>query len=124
MVGDPNQLLTCPAPGARCDQPVKPGTVIPAPSIDNGMNPLPADMLPQPLPPTSDPLSQPGQGTVQCNGQQPNPCFYAPAPGPAAIYNPRSGELVAPDGTAFTVSNSAHLGDDGWKEMLAPLTSS
>ena len=122
--GDPNQLLTCPAPGARCDHPVKPGTVIPAPSIDNGMNPLPADMLPQPLPPTSDPLSQPGQGTVQCNGQQPNPCFYAPAPGPAAIYNPRSGELVAPDGTAFTVSNSAHLGDDGWKEMLAPLTTS
>jgi len=31
---------------------------------------------------------------------------------------------VAPDGTAFTVSNSAHLGDDGWKEMLAPLTTS
>ena len=27
--GDPNQILTCPAPAARCDQPVKPGYVIP-----------------------------------------------------------------------------------------------
>ena len=31
--GDPNQILTCPAPAARCDQPVKPGLVIPAPSV-------------------------------------------------------------------------------------------
>src|SRR5581483_8496426 len=37
--GDPNQILTCPAPGARCDQPVDPGRVIPAPSIENGVNP-------------------------------------------------------------------------------------
>src|ERR1700757_1339399 len=37
--GDPNQLLTCPAPGARCDQSVRPGMVIPAPSVNNGMNP-------------------------------------------------------------------------------------
>ena len=44
--GDPNQILNCPAPAARCDQPVKPGYVIPAPSINNGMNPLPADQLP------------------------------------------------------------------------------
>ena len=44
--GDPNQILTCPAAGARCDQPVKPGYVIPAPTINNGMNPLPADQLP------------------------------------------------------------------------------
>ena len=41
--GDPNQMLTCPAPSARCDQPVKPGMVIPAPTINNGMNPAPAD---------------------------------------------------------------------------------
>src|SRR5208337_5208880 len=54
--GDPNQILTCPAPGARCDQPVKPGTVIPAPSVNNGLNPLPADQLPQPPAPTSDVL--------------------------------------------------------------------
>jgi phospholipid/cholesterol/gamma-HCH transport system substrate-binding protein len=44
--GDPNQILNCPAPGARCDQPVNPGQVIPAPSVNNGLNPLPADRLP------------------------------------------------------------------------------
>lgn len=44
--GDPNQVLSCPAPGARCDQAVQPGRVVPAPSINNGMNPLPADLLP------------------------------------------------------------------------------
>ena len=44
--GDPNQILTCPAAGARCDQPVKPGYVVPAPTINNGLNPLPADQLP------------------------------------------------------------------------------
>ncbi len=44
--GDPNQILNCPAPGARCNQAVKPGFVIPAPSVNNGLNPLPADRLP------------------------------------------------------------------------------
>lgn len=37
--GDPNQLLTCPAPAAR----LKPGLVVPAPSVNNGLNPAPAD---------------------------------------------------------------------------------
>ncbi|WP_445168032.1 MCE family protein [Mycolicibacterium sp. Dal123E01] len=121
--GDPNQVVNCPAPGARCDQPVNPGTVIPAPTINNGMNPLPADLLPGPTPPTSDPLSPPGTGTVQCNGQQPNPCTYTPAAGSTgntAIYSPQSGELVGPDGVKYNVSNSSNTGDDGWKEMLAP----
>ena len=74
--GDPNQIVNCPAPAARCDQPVKPGYVIPAPSVNNGMNPLPADQLPPggSPPPVSDPLTPPGQGSVQCSGQQPNPC--------------------------------------------------
>ena len=45
--GDPNQILTCPAPAARCDQPVKPGKVIPAPTVNNGMNPAPADQVPR-----------------------------------------------------------------------------
>ena len=81
--GDPNQILTCPAPAARCDQPVKPGQVIPAPSVNNGLNPLPADQLP----PADAAAGQrsaapPGSGTVQCNGQQPNPCVYTPAAGP------------------------------------------
>ena len=76
--GDPNQILTCPAPAARCDQPVKPGQVIPAPSVNNGRNPLPADQVPGTPPPVSDPLQRPGSGTVQCNGQQPNPCVYTP----------------------------------------------
>jgi phospholipid/cholesterol/gamma-HCH transport system substrate-binding protein len=118
--GDPNQILTCPAAGARCDQPVKPGYVIPAPSINNGMNPLPADQLPGTPPPTSDPLTAPGQGSVACSGQQPNPCIYTPASGPAAIYSPSSGEVVGPDGTRYSVTNSSKTGDDGWKEMLAP----
>jgi phospholipid/cholesterol/gamma-HCH transport system substrate-binding protein len=125
--GDPNQVLSCPAPAARCDQGVNPGRgVIPAPTVNNGLNPLPADQLPPPSgasAPTSDPLSPPGQGTVQCSGQQPNPCIYTPAPGPpgaTAIYSPTTGEVVGPDGVRYNVSNSSNPGDDGWKEMLAP----
>jgi phospholipid/cholesterol/gamma-HCH transport system substrate-binding protein len=118
--GDPNQILTCPAPAARCDQSVRPGMVIPAPSIDTGMNPAPSDRVPGTPPPVSDPLSRPGTGTVQCNGQQPNPCVYAPIGPPSAIYSPQSGELVGPDGIKYSVENSTKTGDDGWKEMLAP----
>jgi phospholipid/cholesterol/gamma-HCH transport system substrate-binding protein len=123
--GDPNQIRNCPAPGARCDQPVDPGRVIPAPSVNTGLNPLPADMLPPggTPPPSSDPLTPPGQGTVTCSGQQPNPCIYTPAPGPpapSAVYSPASGEVVGPDGVKYNVSNSSNPGDDGWKEMLAP----
>ena len=119
-IGDPNQIVNCPAPGARCDQPVNPGTVIPAPSINNGMNPLPANMVPGTPPPTSDDLTAPGTGSVQCNGQQPNPCTYTASN--AAVYSPASGELVGPDGVKYTVSNSSSTGDDGWKEMLAPVS--
>lgn len=120
--GEPNQIRNCPAPGARCDQPVDPGKVIPAPSINNGMNPLPASQLPQTSspPPISDPLTPPGQGTVTCSGQQPNPCLYTPAAGTSAMYSPSSGEVVGPDGVKYSVSNSSNPGDDGWKEMLAP----
>jgi len=118
--GDPNQLLTCPAPSARCDQSVRPGLVIPAPSVDNGLNPAPSDRVAGTPPPTSDPLSRPGSGTVQCNGQQPNPCVYTPNGPPSAVYSPQSGELVGPDGVKYSVENSTKTGDDGWKEMLAP----
>jgi phospholipid/cholesterol/gamma-HCH transport system substrate-binding protein len=123
--GDPNQILSCPAPGARCDRGVNPGFVVPAPTVNNGVNPMPADQLPPPLStaPVSDPLSPPGQGTVSCSGQQPNPCIYTPAPGPpgsTAVYSPSSGQVVGPDGVRYNVSNSSNPGDDGWKEMLAP----
>lgn len=121
--GDPNQILNCPAPGARCDQPVNPGQVIPAPSINNGLNPLPASKLPPgglTPPPISDPLQRPGSGTVQCNGQQPNPCIYTPGGPPTAVYSPQSGEVTGPDGVKYAVNNSSNTGDDGWKEMLAP----
>ena len=118
--GDPNQIVPCPAPAARCDRPVKPGYVIPAPSVNTGLNPLPAEMLPPPPLPVSDPLTPPAQGSVQCSGQQPNPCTYTPAPGTSATYNPASGEVVGPDGVKYSVSNSSNPGDDGWKEMLAP----
>jgi phospholipid/cholesterol/gamma-HCH transport system substrate-binding protein len=122
--GDPNQILSCPAPGARCDQSVRPGMVIPAPSVDNGMNPAPANKLPPgglTPPPKSDPLQRPGSGSVQCNGQQPNPCVYTPNGPPTAEYNPQSGELIGPDGVKYSVQNSTKTGDDGWKEMLAPI---
>ena len=121
--GDPNQFRNCPAPGARCDQPVDPGHVIPAPSVNNGLNPLPADRLPPAgltPPPISDPLQRPGTGSVQCNGQQPNPCVYTPGGPPAAVYSPMSGEVVGPDGSKYSVNNSSSTGDDGWKAMLAP----
>lgn len=118
--GDPNQILTCPAPAARCDRPVKPGLVIPAPTIDTGVNPAPANRVTGTPPPTSDPLSRPGSGVVQCNGQQPNPCTYTPGGPPAAVYSPQSRELVGPDGIKYSVENSTKIGDDGWKEMLAP----
>jgi phospholipid/cholesterol/gamma-HCH transport system substrate-binding protein len=121
--GDPNQIRNCPAPGARCDQPVDPGRVIPAPSVNNGLNPLPADRLPprgQTPPPISDPLQRPGSGSVTCNGQQPNPCVYTPGGPPAAVYSPMSGEVVGPDGSKYSVANSSNTGDDGWKAMLAP----
>jgi phospholipid/cholesterol/gamma-HCH transport system substrate-binding protein len=118
--GDPNQIRNCPAPAARCDQPVDPGRVIPAPSINNGLNPAPSDRVAGTPPPISDPLQRPGSGTVQCNGQQPNPCVYTPSGPPAAVYSPQSGELVGPDGVKYAVENSNETGDDGWKEMLAP----
>jgi phospholipid/cholesterol/gamma-HCH transport system substrate-binding protein len=121
--GDPNQILNCPAPGGRCNQAVKPGFVIPAPTVNNGLNPLPADRLPpagQTPPPSSDPLQRPGSGSVQCNGQQPNPCIYTPGGPPAADYSPMSGEVTGPDGSKYSVNNSRNTGDDGWKEMLAP----
>jgi phospholipid/cholesterol/gamma-HCH transport system substrate-binding protein len=118
--GDPNQILTCPAPAARCDQSVRPGMVIPAPSINNGLNPAPSDQVAGTPPPISDPLQRPGSGAVQCNGQQPNPCVYTPSGPPTAIYSPQSGELVGPDGVRYSVDNSSNTGDEGWKEMLAP----
>lgn len=118
--GDPNQIRNCPAPGARCDQPVDPGKVIPAPTINNGMNPLPAGQLPPPPPLITDPLTQPGLGTVQCSGQQPNPCIYTPAPSPSAIYRPQTGEVVTPDGITYVIEDRSNAGDDGWKKMLAP----
>ncbi|HET9875279.1 MAG TPA: MCE family protein [Mycobacterium sp.] len=118
--GDPGQFRNCPAPGARCDQPVDPGRVMPAPSINNGRNPLPADELPGTPPPVSDPLQRPGSGVVECNGQQPNPCRYLPGAPSAAIYDVQSGVIAGPDGTTYSVENSSSIGDDGWKAMLAP----
>jgi len=121
--GDPNQILNCPAPGGRCNQAVKPGFVIPAPTVNTGLNPAPADRLPpggQTPPPVSDPLQRPGSGSVQCNGQQPNPCVYTPGGPPIAVYSPQSGVLVGPDGAKYAVEDSRKTGDDGWKNMLTP----
>jgi phospholipid/cholesterol/gamma-HCH transport system substrate-binding protein len=38
------------------------------------------------------------------------------------VYDAQSGEIVGPDGTKYTVTNSSSTGDDGWKEMLAPVS--
>lgn len=119
--GDPNQILTCPAPAARCDQPVKPGYVVPAPTIDTGLNPMPAAGLPGTPPPVSAPLTPPGTGTVECSGQQPNPCTYTPAGPPGATLQTQSGEVIGPDGVKYSVDNTVQSGDDGWKYMLAPV---
>jgi phospholipid/cholesterol/gamma-HCH transport system substrate-binding protein len=118
--GDPNQMVTCPAPAARCDQPVQPGLVIPAPTVDTGLNPMPAGSLPGKPPPVSDLVSAPGSGSVQCDGQQPNPCTYTPAGPPGATLHTQSGEVTGPDGVRYAVDNSIGSGDDGWKRMLAP----
>ncbi len=118
--GDPNQIRNCPALGARCDQPVEPGHVIPAPTVNTGLNPLPADQLPGTPPPINDPLSRPGFGTVQCDGQQPNPCTYTPAGPPSALLSTQSGEITGPDGIRYSVQTTP-TGDDGWKSMLAPV---
>ncbi|WP_396932138.1 MCE family protein [Mycolicibacterium sp.] len=118
--GDPDQILNCPAPAARCDQPVKPGQVIPAPTIDTGLNPMPANRLPGTPPPVNDPLSVPGAGTVECNGQQPNPCVYTPANPTNVILAPQGFVATGPDGVKYSVDDSAGSGDEGWKKMLAP----
>lgn len=118
--GDPNQIVSCPAPAARCNQPVNPGLVIPAPTINTGLNPLPADRLPGTPPPVSDPLTQPGSGVVECTGQQPNPCAYIPVGAPGAPVSSQSAEITGPDGVKYSVDNSIEPGDDGWKKMLAP----
>ena len=73
--GDPNQIVNCPAPAARCDQPVKPGYVIPAPSVNNGVNPLPgrptaAGWITTTGQRPADP-AQPGQRPVQWTTAQP-----------------------------------------------------
>ena len=80
--GDPNQILNCPAPGGRCNQAVKPGFVIPAPSVNNGLNPAPADRLPpggQTPPPVSDPLQRPGRGACNATGNSQTLAFTPPA---------------------------------------------
>ncbi|MEE6176937.1 MCE family protein [Mycobacterium sp. 050134] len=117
--GDPNQILSCPAPAARCDQPVKPGLVLPAPTIDTGLNPAPADQVPGTPPPVSDPPSRPGSGTAQCSGQQPNPCVYTPAELSGAPRG-QSGEFIRADGVRYSVESSTDTGDEGWKSMLGP----
>jgi phospholipid/cholesterol/gamma-HCH transport system substrate-binding protein len=38
------------------------------------------------------------------------------------VYDSQSGEIVGPDGMKYTVTNSSSTGDDGWKEMLAPVS--
>ncbi|WP_396922450.1 MCE family protein [Mycolicibacterium sp.] len=118
--GDPDQIVNCPAPGARCDQPVNPGRVIPAPTLNTGLNPLPADQLPGTPPPVSDPITPPNTGTITCSGQQPNPCTYTPSGLPILNQAVQSGEVSGPDGVTYTVNNMTGTGEDGWKQMLAP----
>ena len=124
--GDPNQILSCPAPGARCDQGVDPGRVIPAPSVNNGLQPAARGSAAAAVARRRRRSAircprRAGHGPVQWTTTQ--PVYYTPAPGPpgsTAVYSPTSGEVVGPDGVRYNVSNSSNPGDDGWKEMLAP----
>lgn len=88
--GDPNQILTCPAPAARCDQPVKPGMVIPAPSVNNGLNPAPSDRVAGTPPPVSDPLSRPGSGTCSATASSPTRVSTSPAGRPPRSTVPKA----------------------------------
>ncbi|MEH3140665.1 MAG: MlaD family protein [Mycobacterium kyogaense] len=117
--GDPEQVLSCPAPAGRCDQPVRPGIVVPAPSVNNGRNPAPADALSPSPGGTRDPVTAPRSGTTTCTGQQPNSCTYVPADIPSAMYDVARGQVTASDGTVFSVSSPPITGDE-WKGMLAP----
>lgn len=72
----PRGSAAAPSPTCRWAPTRGTGKPIPAPTVDNGLNPAPADRLPGTPPPLSDPLQRPRSGTVQCNGQQPNPCVY------------------------------------------------
>ena len=88
--GDPNQILTCPAPAARCDQSVRPGMVIPAPSINNGLNPAPLGPGRRGTPPpVSDPLSRPGSRyrAVQRTAAQPV-CLHSERASRGGIQSP------------------------------------
>ena len=118
--GDPNQILNCPAPGARCDQPVKPGRGHPGTVDQQRTEPTARRSTAAAGTARQRPVVPARQGTVQCSGQQPNPCIYTPASGTTAVYSPQSGEVVGPDGVKYSVTNSTNTGDDGWKEMLAP----
>ena len=97
--GDPNQVLSCPAPGSALRPAgVNPGHgVIPgAVGEQRGQSGArrSAAAAAGASAPVSDPLSPPGMGSVQCSGQQPNPCTYTPAEGPpgsTAVYSPASG---------------------------------
>ena len=37
-----------------------------------------------------------------------------------ALYDVQSGKVVGPDGVVYSVANSTSIGDEGWKQMLAP----
>ena len=105
--GDPNQIVNCPAPGGALRSAGEARLRDTGAVGEQRHEPAPADRLPpggSPQP-VSDPLTPPNQGSVQCSGQQPNPCTYTPAPG-SAVYSPQSGEVVGPDGVKYSVSNS------------------
>ena len=110
-------------PRRACDQPVKPGYVIPAPSINNGLNPLPADQLP-PRRTSADqrPADGPWPGhRSPAVASSPTHASTLRQQGLLARSTTRhSGEVVGPDGVKYSVTNSSDPGENGWKEMLAP----
>ena len=94
---------------------------------------FPTSSVVEPITDKADCLSVGGQWTdpdpryqTADNQPQPGTCDSSPAGTPAtnmsATYNASSGEIVGPDGTKYTVKNSTTTGDDGWKEMLAPVS--
>ncbi len=100
--GDPNQILNCPAPAARCDQPVKPGYVIPAPIGEQRHEPVagrPVAAMAARRQPVSDPLTPPGlRAPSSAVDNSPTRATTLRHQAVTAIYNPQSGEVVGPDG--------------------------
>jgi len=57
---------------------------------------------------------------LEHNDQQVQSILSKAAPTADQVAVPSSGEVVGPDGAKYSLEDSRHIGDAGWKDMLAP----